>query len=146
MADAKLTSLASANVVNKGDLFYLVQNNTSYNVTAGTVYASITDPTLAGNVLFGGNSQVLYDSGLIDITTTRTSLIGGNVANTSAIVSGNTLPSTIYLYTPNVSASGRGLFFAGNGSFTQTFYVNYISGKINLSRASGFIKIGRAHV
>jgi len=139
MADAKLSSLPSANVVNKGDLFYLVQNNNSLNVTAGTVFASITDPTLAGNVLIGGNTQVLTQSGEIDITVTRTDLVGGGVANTAAIASGAVLPATIYLYTPGVSATGRGLYFTNGSPFTQQLYVTYANNKIQLSRASGYI-------
>ena len=134
MADAKLSSLPSANVVNKGDLFYLVQNDTSLNVSAGTVFASIIDPTLAGNVLIGGNTQVLNTAGQINITTTRTDLIGGISANTNAIANGTVLPSTIYLYTSGVSATGRGLTFtsATGAPVTKTFYVTYANNKICL--------------
>ena len=141
MADAKLSSLPSANVVNKGDLFYLVQNDTSLNVSAGTVFASIIDPTLAGNVLIGGNTQVLNTAGQINITTTRTDLIGGISANTNAIANGTVLPSTIYLYTSGVSATGRGLTFtsATGAPVTKTFYVTYANNKIQLSTSAGFI-------
>ena len=141
MADAKLSSLPSANVVNKGDLFYLVQNDTSLNVSAGTVFASIIDPTLAGNVLIGGNTQVLNTAGRIDITKTRTDLIGGITANTNAIANGTVLPSTIYLYTDGVSATGRGLTFtsATGAPVTKTLYVTYANNKIQLSTSAGFI-------
>jgi hypothetical protein len=50
MADVKISDLVSANVLNKNDLFLLVQDDSSKNVSAGTIFSSITDPTLSGNI------------------------------------------------------------------------------------------------
>ena len=137
MADLKISELASANVVNKDDLFYLIQDNDSYNVKASTLFSSIIDPTLAGNILLGGTVQTLNAAGTVSITTTRTDLYGGPSASTNAISNASVLPSTIFLYTEDVSASGRGLTFANGAPTTQTLYVRYKSDKIYLSQAEG---------
>ena len=137
MADLKISQLVKANVVNKDDLLYLVQNDTSLNVDAGTLFASISDPTLAGNIILGGNVQVLNTTGTVSITTTRTDLYGGVSADANAIANGSVLPATIYLFTTGVSASGRGLTFANGTPITKTIYVRYKNDKIYLSGASG---------
>jgi hypothetical protein len=137
MADLKISELASANVVNKDDLFYLIQDNDSYNVKASTLFSSIIDPTLAGNILLGGTVQTLNAAGTVSITTTRTDLYGGPSASTNAIANASVLPSTIFLYTEGMSASGRGLTFANGAPSTQTIYVRYKSDKIHLSQAEG---------
>ena len=133
MADVKISDLVSANVVNKNDLFLLVQDDSSKNVSAGTLFSSITDPTLSGNIFFGGPIQSLTGIGTVSITTTRTDLYGGVSAAATAIANGSVLPSTIYLYTSGVSASGRGLQFANGAPFFKTIYVQHVNGKINLS-------------
>ena len=135
MADLKISELASANVVNKDDLFYLIQDNDSYNVKASTLFSSITDPTLAGNILLGGTVQTLNTAGTVSITTTRTDLYGGRSADANAISNGSILPSTIFLYTEDVSATGRGFTFANGTPTTQTLYVRYRNDKIYLSQA-----------
>jgi len=137
MADLKISQLAAANVVNKDDVLYLVQNDTSLNVTAGTLFASITDPTLAGNIIVSGPVQTLNAAGQISITTTRTDLYGGVSASANAIANGTVLPSSIYLYTEGVSATGRGLTFADGTPITKTIYVRSANNKIYLSGASG---------
>ena len=133
MADVKISDLVSANVVNKNDLFLLVQDDSSKNVSAGTLFSSISDPTLSGNIFFGGPVQSLTGIGTVSITTTRTDLFGGVSASTAAIANGSVLPSTIYLYTEGKSASGRGLQFANGTPFFKTIYVQHVNGKINLS-------------
>ena len=133
MADVKISDLVSANVLNKNDLFLLVQDDSSKNVSAGTIFSSITDPTLSGNIFIGGPVQSLSGIGTVSITTTRTDLYGGVAASTAAIANGSVLPSTIYLYTEGKSASGRGLQFANGTPFFKTIYVQHINGKINLS-------------
>jgi plastocyanin len=133
MADVKISDLVSANVVNKNDLFLLVQDDSSKNVSAETLFSSITDPTLSGNIFFGGPVQSLSGVGTVSITTTRTDLYGGTSAATSAIANGSVLPSTIYLYTDGKSASGRGLQFQDGTPFFKTIYVQHINGKIHLS-------------
>jgi hypothetical protein len=137
MADLKISELASANVVNKDDLFYLIQDNDSYNVKASTLFSSIVDPTLAGNILLGGTVQTLNAAGTVSITTTRTDLYGGPSASSNAIANASVLPSTIFLYTEGLSASGRGLTFANGTPSTQTLYVRYKGDKIYLSQAEG---------
>jgi hypothetical protein len=137
MADLKISELVSANVVNKDDLFYLIQDNDSYNVKASTLFSSIIDPTLAGNILLGGTVQTLNAAGTVSITTTRTDLYGGPSANPNAIANASVLPSTIFLYTEGMSASGRGLTFANGTPSTQTLYVRYRNDKIYLSQAEG---------
>jgi hypothetical protein len=127
MADVKISDLVSANVVNKNDLFLLVQDDSSKNVSAGTLFSSITDPTLSGNIFFGGPIQSLTGIGTVSITTTRTDLYGGTSAATSAIANGSVLPSTIYLYTDGKSASGRGLQFQDGTPFFKTIYVQHIN-------------------
>jgi plastocyanin len=139
MADVKISDLVSANVVNKNDLFLLVQDDSSKNVSAGTLFSSITDPTLSGNIFFGGPVQSLTGIGTVSITTTRTDLYGGVSADTAAIANGSVLPSTIYLYTDGVSASGRGLQFQDGSPFFKTIYVQHINGKINLSLGANAI-------
>jgi hypothetical protein len=133
MADVKISDLVSANVVNKNDLFLLVQDDSSKNVSAGTLFSSITDPTLSGNIFIGGNVQTLSGVGTVSITSTRTDLYGGVSADATAIANGSVLPSTIYLYTEGKSASGRGLQFANGAPFFKTIYVQHVNGKINLS-------------
>ena len=133
MADVKISDLVSANVVNKNDLFLLVQDDSSKNVSAGTLFSSITDPTLSGNIFIGGNVQSLSGVGTVSVTTTRTDLYGGVSADAAAIANGSVLPSTIYLYTDGKSASGRGLQFQDGTPFFKTIYVQHINGKINLS-------------
>ena len=137
MADLKISQLAAANVVNKDDVLYIVQNDTSLNVTAGTLFASITDPTLAGNIIVSGPVQTLNAAGQISITTTRTDLYGGVSASANAIANGTVLPSSIYLYTEGVSATGRGLTFSDGTPINKTIYVRSVSNKIYLSGASG---------
>ena len=137
MADLKISQLAKANVVNKGDLLYLVQDDTSLNVDAGTLFASIADPTLAGNIVLGGPVQVMNAAGTVSITTTRTDLYGGVSANTDAINSGTVLPATIYLYTEGKSATGRGLTFTTGTPINKTLYARYKNEKIYLSAAEG---------
>jgi len=135
MADFKISQIAQANVVNKDDLIYLIQNNESKNVKASTLFDSIADPTLAGNIIFGGMPQVMNSSGTISITTTRTDLYGGVAANANAIANGTILPSSIYLYTEGVSATGRGLRFVDGTPTTTTLFVKYSNNKINLAAA-----------
>ena len=65
MADVKITELPSANLVQRGDFFYLVQNDVSKNITAANVYASIIDPIINGRVLIGTNIQGVYDSNIV---------------------------------------------------------------------------------
>ena len=133
MADVKISDLVSANVLNKNDLFLLVQDDSSKNVSAGTIFSSITDPTLSGNIFISGPVQTLSGVGTVSITSTRTDLYGGVSASATAIANGSVLPSTIYLYTSGVSASGRGLQFANGSPFFKTIYVQHVNGKINLS-------------
>ena len=133
MADVKISDLVSANVLNKNDLFLLVQDDSSKNVSAGTIFSSITDPTLSGNIFISGPVQTLSGVGTVSITSTRTDLYGGVSADATAIANGSVLPSTIYLYTSGVSASGRGLQFANGSPFFKTIYVQHVNGKINLS-------------
>ena len=133
MADVKISDLVSANVLNKNDLFLLVQDDSSKNVSAGTIFSSITDPTLSGNIFISGPVQTLSGVGTVSITSTRTDLYGGVSAAATAIANGSVLPSTIYLYTSGVSASGRGLQFANGSPFFKTIYVQHVNGKINLS-------------
>jgi hypothetical protein len=137
MADLKISQLAKANVVNKNDLLYLVQDDTSLNVDAGTLFASIADPTLAGNIVLGGPVQVMNAAGTVSVTTTRTDLYGGVSANTDAINSGTVLPATIYLYTEGMSATGRGLTFTSGTPINKTLYTRYKNEKIYLSAAEG---------
>jgi len=133
MADLKVSELESANVVQRGDLLYIVQDGTSKNVNAGILFASLSDPRLAGNVQLGGNVQVLSTSGVISLTVPRTELIGGNVANTTAITDGTALPATIFMYTPNVSGTGLGFTFTEGVSFTKNIVVSYANNKIKLN-------------
>jgi hypothetical protein len=137
MADLKISQLLQANVVNKEDLLYLIQNGASENVSAGTLFASIKDPTLSGNITLGGPAQTLYSTGRIDVTTTRTDLYGGISANPNAISNGSVLPTTIFLYTEGISATGRGLTFANSTPFpfTKTIYVKRKNSKIYLGGA-----------
>ena len=122
------------------DLLYLVQGEESKNVTAGTLFASIIDPTLTGNISLGGGIvDVITGPGVIDITTTRTDLFGGASADANAIANGSVLPSTIYFYTANTSASGRGLTFRDDTPITKTLYVTHAGGKIQLSAAAGTV-------
>jgi exosome complex RNA-binding protein Rrp4 len=137
MADLKISDLVSANVVNKDDLFYLVQDNNSFNVNAGTLFASITDPTLAGNIIVGGEVQTLNATGTVSITTARTDLYGGLSADANAIANGSVLPTTIFLYTEGVSATGRGLTFTDGTPINKTLYVRHKDSKIYLSAAQG---------
>lgn len=133
MADLKVSELQSANVVQKGDLLYLVQGGTSKNANAGVLFASIVDPTLSGNVSLGGNVQTLSSAGTIDIKTSRTELIGGLSANTNAIANGNILPSAIFLYTPGISGTGVGFNFVEGPSSVKTIIVSYSNNKIKLN-------------
>jgi hypothetical protein len=137
MADLKISQLLQANVVNKEDLLYLIQNGASENVSAGTLFASIKDPTLSGNITLGGPAQTLYSTGRIDVTATRTDLYGGISANPNAISNGSVLPATIFLYTEGISATGRGLTFANSTPFpfTKTIYVKRKNNKIYLGGA-----------
>ena len=45
MADLKVSELISANIVQKNDLLYVVQDGVSKNANAATLFASIFDPT-----------------------------------------------------------------------------------------------------
>ena len=139
MADFKISQLASANVVNKDDLIYLIQNDTDFNVKASTLFASITDPTLSGNIIVSGPVQTLNAAGAVSITTTRTDLYGGKSANTSAVANGSILPTTVFLYTEGVSASGRGIKFVDGTPTNKLFYARHLQGKIYLSTASGTV-------
>ena len=137
MADLKISQLLQANVVNKEDLLYLIQNGASENVSAGTLFASIKDPTLSGNITLGGPAQTLYSTGRIDVTTTRTDLYGGISADPAAVANGLVLPTTIFLYTEGISATGRGLTFTESTPFpfTKTLYVKRRNNKIYLGAA-----------
>lgn len=139
MADLKISQLASANVVSKDDLLYLIKNDVDFNVKVGTIYASITDPTLSGNILVGGPVQTLNTAGRVSITTTRTDLYGGKSANSLAIANGSVLPSTLFLYTQGVSASGRGIKFSNDTPVNKTIYVRHVRNKIYLSGAQGTV-------
>ena len=139
MADLKISQLASANVVSKDDLLYLIKNDVDFNVKVGTIYASITDPTLSGNILVGGPVQTLNTAGRVSITTTRTDLYGGKSANSLAIANGSVLPSTLFLYTQGVSATGRGIKFSNDTPVNKTIYVRHVRNKIYLSGAQGTV-------
>lgn len=137
MADLKISQLLQANVVNKEDLLYLIQDGVSENVSAGTLFASITDPTFSGNITFGGPAQILYSTGRVDVSKTRTDLYGGISADANAIANGSVLPATIFLYTEGISATGRGLTFANATPFpfTKTLFVRFKNNKIHLGAA-----------
>jgi len=137
MADLKISQLVQANVVNKDDLIYLIQDGQSENVSAGTLFASITDPTLSGNIILGGPAQSLYTSGTISVNTTRTDLYGGVSAGANAVANGSVLPTSLFFYTEGKSATGRGITFANGTPFTKTLYVRAQNNKIYLGGAQG---------
>jgi len=137
MADLKISQLVQANVVNKDDLIYLIQDGQSENVSAGTLFASITDPTLSGNIILGGPAQSLYTSGTISTATTRTDLYGGVSADANAVANGSVLPTSLFFYTEGKSATGRGISFANGSPFTKTLYVRAQNNKIYLGAAQG---------
>ncbi len=133
MADLKVSELISANIVQKNDLLYVVQDGVSKNANAATLFASIFDPTLDGNIVIGGNVQIITTSDSVDVTKARTEFIGGQSANSSSILSGAILPASIFFYTPGVSASGVGMTFVDGAPFSQTINVTYANGKIKLN-------------
>lgn len=143
MSDTRISQLPTANVVSKNDLLYLVQNEESKNVALGTIFDSLIDPTLVGNISLGGSIvDTITGPGVINIQTTRTDLFGGPAADANAIANGTVLPSTIYLYTANTSASGRGLQFANDTPITTTLYVTHKNNKINLSTIPSTVTYG----
>jgi len=133
MADLKVSELESANVLGGSDLLYVVQSGASKKIAASALFSTVSDPTLVGNIQFGGNAQIITTAGTIDITVPRTLLIGGKSANTIEIVNGNVLPATIFLYTPGVTGSGTGLRFIEGTTSTTTITVTYANNKIKFN-------------
>lgn len=133
MADLKVSELESANVLGGSDLLYVVQDGTSKKITASALFSTVSDPTLVGNIQLGGNAQILTSAGTVDISVPRTFLIGGLSANTTDILNGNILPSTIFLYTPGVPASGTGLRFREDTTSNVFIFVTYANNKILLN-------------
>lgn len=133
MADVKITELPSANLVQRGDYFYLVQNGVSKNITAANIFAYINDPTINGNVIIGSDVQNIYDSNTISVSKVRTDLYANTAANTSAIANVSVLPKTLFLYTSNVLFSGKGLSLVQGSPITQIFVVTHKNGKILLN-------------
>ena len=133
MADLKVSELISASVVQKQDLLYLVQDGISKNVDAATLFESISDPALAGNISLSGPVQVLRNSGAVSISTTRTELYAGSTANAASIVNGTILPSTIFLYTPGVTGSSTGFQVVADTGTTKSIVVTYANNKIKLN-------------
>lgn len=133
MADVKITELPSANLVQRGDYFYLVQNNVSKNVTAANIYASIVDPIINGKVLIGTNIQGIYDSNIISINTVRSDLYANTGANVLAIANVRLLPKTLFLYNATVSLAGKGFSVVDDSPITSIFVVTHQNGRILLN-------------
>lgn len=133
MADVKITELPSANLVQRGDYFYLVQNDTSKNITAANVFASIVDPIINGKVVIGSNIQGIFDSNVISINTVRTDLFAGAAANTSAIANVTILPKSLFLYVPGIPLAGKGFSIVDDSPITTNFTVTQKDGRILLN-------------
>lgn len=106
MADSKVSDLTSATSVGGGDVFYVVQSNTSKKVSANVLFSSITNPTLSGNVSIGGTPQTLTSPGVISLTTPITQLSVDATGGTLQLPPGTSGQTKILVMT---SASG-GLF------------------------------------
>jgi len=133
MADVKITELPSANLVQRGDYFYIVQNDVSKNITGANIYASIVDPIINGKVLIGTNIQGIYDSNVVSINTVRTDLYANAAANTSAIANVQLLPKALFLYNPSKPLAGKGFNLVTDTPITTVFIVTHKDGRIILN-------------
>jgi len=75
MADLKLTDLTRANVVRSGDVFYVVQDGASKQITAANLFGSVINPTFKGNIFLDTNKQVLTESNVHIFPITNSRLI-----------------------------------------------------------------------
>jgi hypothetical protein len=133
MADVKITELPSANLVKRGDFFYLVQDDVSKNITAANLFGSVIDPILNGRVIVGSEIQDIYDSNVVSVTKVRTDLYAGNAANTLAIANNLILPKALFLYTANVPYSAAGGKVVIDSPITSYFVVRHQDGKVLLN-------------
>jgi len=79
MADSKVSALTAATSVGGSDKLYLVQSSTSKSVTASVLYASVSNPTLTGNINIGDTRQELSSPGIISNVLPVTLLSVGGV-------------------------------------------------------------------
>lgn len=133
MADLKVSELESANALGGSDLLYVVQGGTSKKIAASALFSTVSDPTLVGNILLGGDVQTLNTAGTVSVTVPRTLLIGGESASTTEILNGNVLPATIFLYTPGIQGSGTGLRYIEGTTSNNNIIVTYANNKIKLN-------------
>ena len=69
MADSKISELTSATSLGVSDLLYVVQSGTSKKITAATLFANASNPTLKGNVALDSSVQSIIASGTtVDLT------------------------------------------------------------------------------
>lgn len=120
MADSKVSELTSATSAGGSDILYLVQSNTSKKITTGNLFASISNPTLSGNILVGGTPQTLSAPGIISIITPITHLNVDGVGGTLQIPNG---------------VNGQTKIIVMTSALGGTYTINYsnVAGNANVS-------------
>ena len=134
MADSKVSELTSATSVGGGDVFYVVQSNTSKKVSANVLFNNISNPTLSGNIIIGGTPQALSSPGIISLTTPITHLTvggtdgelqlpGGSSGQTKILVMIGASGGTYTINSNNV-ASNANVTFNNVGDTATMLYTN----------------------
>ena len=134
MADAKVSELTSATSVGGSDLFYIIQSNTSKKISASSLFSSLGNVTLSGNINIGGTPQILSSPGLITLTSPITHLSAdatggmlqipnGTNGQLKIVILTSTAGGSYAINTANMGASGN-VVFNNSGDTAQLLFTN----------------------
>ncbi|NBP00634.1 MAG: hypothetical protein EBU90_11000 [Proteobacteria bacterium] len=121
MADLRITDLPVANVVKTGDIFYVIQDDSSKQISAANLFNNINNAVLRGNLALDSNVQVanLASGYFINNDTLRTEFVAySNTTSYASLPDGfegqlkvltlaNTLGGSIVINASNSNISGQ---------------------------------------
>lgn len=134
MAKSKLSELTAATQINRSDAFYVVQNGTSKQVSATVLFSGIIDPTLKGNIIFGGVPEEMPSASIVDLDPPITHLGVGSSQSTISIPNGANGQIKILLTTSTANgsyilntniANNANIIFSNVGDTATLMYSNY---------------------
>lgn len=89
MADKKVSELSAATSVSAADLLYIVQSNTSKNITADVLFKNMPSAKFSANVALGSESTI-SSAGVVDSTSSVTKITAAASNFTCSIAPGMT--------------------------------------------------------
>ena len=111
MADSKVSELTAATTLGGSDAFYLVQSNTSKQITSSTLFSNAANVTLKDTVKLDTSVQLLSSPGIVTLAKPVTHLASDASGGSLTIPAGSTNQIKIIVMT---STSGGTFTLSGN--------------------------------